>query len=135
MKRNYLYLLSVLILISAYYSSAQDSGKVLVASSGSESKKLPQPDQTELLWNYPNPFNPSTTIRYTVKTSNNSAVEVNLSIYNLLGQKVTTLISDKLSPGDYQITWNASDYPGGVYFCHFNVDNEYEEIRKLMLVK
>jgi hypothetical protein len=93
------------------------------------------PEQAELLQNYPNPFNPSTVISYTINSDKPSPVKVDLSIYNLLGQKVTTLVSQFQPAGEYRLTWDASDYPAGIYFCRLTTNNGYEQTRKLMLVK
>jgi hypothetical protein len=80
--------------------------------------------------NYPNPFNPSTTISYQLpKTS-----EVELSIYNLLGQKVTTLVSKKQTAGSYQVTWDASGFASGIYYCKLQAKS-FCQTRKLILLK
>ncbi|MEJ2544608.1 MAG: DUF5010 C-terminal domain-containing protein [Calditrichaceae bacterium] len=74
------------------------------------------------LKNYPNPFNPKTVIQYTVGNKQNVNLQkVDLSIFNTIGQKVTTLVSKKQLAGMYQITWDASDLPGGLYICRLKV--------------
>jgi hypothetical protein len=82
--------------------------------------------------NYPNPFNQSTTIRYELPTR----CEVDLSIYNVTGQKVFTLISDQQSTGSYNYIWNCTgEIPSGIYFCclrAFAIDNGGESYRKMM---
>jgi len=83
-----------------------------------------------LYQNYPNPFNPVTSIEYQV--SNIS--EVNLSIYNILGQKVATLVNKKQSSGSYKVEWNASQFSSGVYLYRLSVGN-FVEIKKLVLLK
>jgi hypothetical protein len=84
-----------------------------------------------VLWpNYPNPFNPATTFKFSLPR----AQQVLLEIYNLQGQKVTTLIDDHFNAGSYQTTWNASDQSSGLYLCRFQA-GQYSEMRKLLLVK
>jgi hypothetical protein len=71
-------------------------------------EKATMPDGYELLENYPNPFNPTTEIAFAIP----EAGEVSLSIYNLSGQLVRTLVSGQLSPGNHKVTWNATDDSG-----------------------
>jgi protocatechuate 3,4-dioxygenase beta subunit len=75
------------------------------------------PGQLALLPNYPNPFNPSTKIDFTLP----EALAVNLSIYDILGRRIKTLVEEALPPGRYSVTWNGSDtnnrpVSSGVYF-------------------
>jgi len=89
------------------------------------------PTNFRLTQNYPNPFNPSTTIEFSIPK-----VEfVTLKIYNLLGQKVTTLVSDKLTPGKYKYTWDASHLASGVYIYKIQTDNGFTKTKKLLLIK
>jgi thermitase len=64
---------------------------------------------------YPNPFNPSTMIRYELPV----VAHVRLSIYNTLGQEVELLVNDTQSPGTHQIEWHARNQASGMYYCHF----------------
>jgi hypothetical protein len=82
------------------------------------------------LYNYPNPFNPTTLINYELQITN----YVDLSIYDLLGQKVTTLVSDKQMVGDHQVQWDATGFPSGVYMYRLRVGN-YIESRKMVLLR
>jgi hypothetical protein len=61
--------------------------------------------------NYPNPFNPSTKINYSIPTES----AINLVIYNILGQKIEELRNDIQQPGNYEVNWNASNHPSGIY--------------------
>ncbi|MBS1552857.1 MAG: T9SS type A sorting domain-containing protein [Bacteroidetes bacterium] len=88
------------------------------------------PDRVTLQQNYPNPFNPSTTISFSLP----SKAETTLKIYNILGKEVRTLVSEKLSAGNYDVTFNASDLTSGVYFYRLQAGNMVET-KKLMLVK
>lgn len=98
------------------------------------------PEQFGLHQNYPNPFNPSTTISFDIQY----AAATDISVYNVLGQKVTTLVSDRLTPGTYTTTWSGKNYRGGdvssgVYFVRMNAQadngNAFSAIRKLLLMK
>ncbi|NOX88402.1 MAG: T9SS type A sorting domain-containing protein, partial [Calditrichaeota bacterium] len=88
------------------------------------------PSEFSLLQNYPNPFNPVTNIRFDLPVAGG----VRLSIYNILGQRVTTLVDRIHSAGSYVYQWNASNVPSGIYFVRLNVNGQ-TQIRKMMLVK
>jgi hypothetical protein len=80
--------------------------------------------------NYPNPFNPSTKISYTVgKTSN-----VQLRIFDVLGNELETLINQEKPAGTYQLIWNAANFPSGVYFYQIKSD-EFVQTKKMILLK
>ncbi|MDP8323151.1 MAG: peptidylprolyl isomerase [Candidatus Stygibacter australis] len=80
--------------------------------------------------NYPNPFNPQTTIIYNVEQSGN----VKLAVYNLKGQLVEILEEGRKQPGNYQIVWDAYDQPSGIYLI--NLINEHSvTTKKLILLK
>jgi parallel beta-helix repeat protein len=79
---------------------------------------------------FPNPFNPTTNIKYQI--ANNSFVR--LKIYDITGKEIATLVNQKLSPGIYEITWDASGYSSGVYFYRIEV-GEYSNTKKLVLIK
>jgi hypothetical protein len=87
--------------------------------------------------NYPNPFNPTTNIKYQI--ANNSFVQ--LKIFDVLGREVATLVNEKLQPGTYTVDWDAANYPSGVYFYKFTssdaVTNEilYTKTNKMILMK
>ncbi len=89
------------------------------------------PQSFKLEQNYPNPFNPVTSIRYTI----NSQVQVNLSIYNSLGQKVATLVCEKQAPGKYQVEWDATGFASGVYIYTLKISRGFKQSRKLILLK
>src|SRR5690606_33119476 len=70
------------------------------------------PKKFALHQNYPNPFNPSTRIKYDIP----KAGFVTLKIYDVTGREVAELVSDELSPAQYETEWNASNFASGVYF-------------------
>jgi hypothetical protein len=80
--------------------------------------------------NAPNPFNSNTTIRFSIPSSAN----VKLTVYNILGEEITTLVSEKLAPGSYEKQLNLNDQDDGVYFYVLSVDG-YSISRKMLLDK
>ena len=98
-----------------------------------EEEEVPQPQIT--MYNHPNPFNPTTTISFSLP--NNSNVE--LSIYNIKGQRVKQLISDQLSAGEHSVVWDGTDnnnipVTSGIYFHKLKVSN-FQKVRKMILLK
>jgi len=88
------------------------------------------PEKVKLCDNYPNPFNPSTEIKFSIpKTSN-----VQLIVYDLLGRKVTTLVDDRFQAGNHSVKFNAGNLSSGVYIYRLEA-NEFIQTRKMMLVK
>jgi hypothetical protein len=88
------------------------------------------PDEYSLSQNYPNPFNPSTVISFSLPKPGN----VNLTVYNLLGQQVETLIDGPMEAGTHETFWDAGAYATGVYFYRLQTD-DFVSTRKMMLVK
>ena len=85
--------------------------------------------------NYPNPFNPVTTIRYTVGAHHNVPVWIDLSIFNLSGQKVATLVSAKQPAGHYEVQWDASGMASGVYLYKLSTGHGLSQTKKLVLIR
>jgi photosystem II stability/assembly factor-like uncharacterized protein len=90
--------------------------------------KIPQ--EFSLSQNFPNPFNPETSIRYTLAKD----VKVSLRIYDMLGREVKVLVDDNQIPGSYEIRFNANQFASGVYFYHLKAGN-YSSIKKMMFMK
>jgi len=93
------------------------------------------PKEFSLSQNHPNPFNPATSIQYTLPIRSH----VVLVVYNLLGQKVSTLVDEVKEAGIHQVTWNGKDNKGntvtsGVYFYRIKADN-FSEVKKMVLMK
>ncbi|MDR3668628.1 MAG: T9SS type A sorting domain-containing protein [Ignavibacteriaceae bacterium] len=88
------------------------------------------PAQYKLNQNFPNPFNPSTTISYNIP----NAGIVNIKIFNVLGQLVKTLVNQTQTAGTHQITFNANTLTSGVYFYSLTVNN-FTQVKKMMLLK
>ena len=88
------------------------------------------PNTYELYQNYPNPFNPTTNIRYGLPIISN----VNITIYDILGNKVDVLYSGLQTPGYYSLLWDASKYASGVYFVKMNSGN-FISVQKIILIR
>jgi len=90
------------------------------------------PDKFSLSQNYPNPFNPTTKIRFEI--SGSSVAQTFLSVYDLLGREFATLVNEELKPGTYEVDWNASNFPRGVYFYRLRAGS-FTVTKKIVLVK
>lgn len=95
------------------------------------------PSAYALEQNYPNPFNPSTTIKFTVPANvKHESSNVKISIYDILGREVTKLLDENLTPGTYDITWNAANSASGIYFYRMTLaDNSFTDTKKMILTK
>lgn len=95
---------------------------------------LPQqggiPASFNLYQNFPNPFNPSTTIKYDIPQ--NSIVKI--VIYNSIGQKVQEIYNGETNAGTYEFIWNAGNFASGIYYCTIET-NSYLQTKKMMLLK
>ena len=97
------------------------------------------PDRFSLSQNYPNPFNPSTIIRYNIpengfRTGTFRNDKVVLKVYDILGKEIETLVNKKQSPGVYEVTFDGSMYPSGVYF--YKLESwDFSEVKKMVLLK
>lgn len=80
--------------------------------------------------NYPNPFNPSTVINYSVKT----AGLVKIKVYNILGSEIAELVNENKQEGYYSVEFNASNMPSGVYIYTLQV-NDFSAANKMLLLK
>jgi hypothetical protein len=88
--------------------------------------------------NYPNPFNPSTTIRFGVPESS-AGKNIQLKIFNILGQEIKTLINNQIEPGYHEIRWDGTNNAGsrvssGVYFCRV-AGPGHSLVRKMVLIR
>jgi len=100
------------------------------------------PVKFALYQNYPNPFNPETKIRFDIPASSpllggvpaGRGGVVSLKIYDPLGKEIATLINEQLQPGSYEIKWNASAFPSGIYFYRLESAG-YSITKKMLIVK
>ena len=113
-----------------------DIGIFLATNLTSIDENMIETDSCILLNNHPNPFNPTTTIEFSIK--NNSEIE--LSIYNIKGQKLKTLAQNYFTEGSHSIVWNGDDesnkpVSSGVYLYKLNVNGKTESVSKCLLLK
>jgi hypothetical protein len=88
------------------------------------------PTTYSLTNNFPNPFNPSTKIRYSVPQSS----RVVFRVFDILGDEIETLVDEQKAIGTYEITWYAENLPSGVYFYRLQASN-FVEIKKMLLLR
>ena len=88
------------------------------------------PEKFQLYQNYPNPFNPQTTVRFDVP--NRSHVRV--TVFDLLGREIDTLIDNQLEGGSYQVTWRADRFASGIYFVQCQAD-QFKQTKRMLLLK
>lgn len=88
------------------------------------------PEKFSLSQNYPNPFNPVTTIKFSLPEASDVSVEV----YNILGQRVATIVDGFYEPGEYQVNWDGNTQASGVYFYHIQA-GQFRETKKMVLLK
>jgi hypothetical protein len=107
-----------------------------------ENENKEKPSEFALYQNYPNPFNPATTIPFTVHSSQktvNDLFRTTLTIYNILGQKVRTLVDEDKLPGEYKIVWDGRDGKGtevasGIYFYRIQAD-DFSRTKRMLLLR
>ena len=80
--------------------------------------------------NYPNPFNPVTAIKYTVPKQN----LVKLVVYDIIGREVVTLVNEVKQPGNYSVSFDASNLASGVYFYRMAA-GDFTDVKKMVLIK
>jgi len=117
------------------YCSPKNSPYSLVASCtpspvsvGNNNGEIPK--EFKLFNNYPNPFNPVTTIKFDLPKD----VQVNLKIYDVLGKEVTVLVNEIYKAGSYQISFNGSGLASGIYFYKINAGS-FTDIKRMILIK
>lgn len=105
--------------------------KIVVAPlTGIEVNVRSVPTSFTLIQNYPNPFNPSTIISYDIPKLSH----VTLAIYDILGRQVENLVNGETTPGRYQVTFDASGLPSGIYFYRLQAGT-FTETKKLTVLK
>ena len=116
------------VLIAKGDIPAFENNQLYMVSSLTEAVALPETFSLDRA--YPNPFNPTTTLSFAIPVDS----EVSLSVYNLQGREVSTLIDANMDAGYHSVVWNADSYSSGVYFMKL-VAGEYVNTQKLMLIK
>jgi hypothetical protein len=114
------------------FAAPGDTGVVINITSiiGIKNENNSFPTIFSLNQNYPNPFNPSTTITFGIPERSN----VNLIVYNQLGQQVAVLANEVMSPGLHSVNWKPVNLSSGIYFYKLNAGN-FQSVKKLMLLK
>jgi len=102
----------------------------IILTKDGEEDLLTAPVEFALEQNYPNPFNPTTTIKYSIPAAGN----VELKVYDILGNEVVTLVNEVKSPGNYAAEFDASTFASGVYFYRLQV-GQFSDTKKLILMK
>jgi hypothetical protein len=126
---RYFYYLTTLS--SLWESDPSDTVNAQVEEIVSVEKNSILPVTFALKQNFPNPFNPSTIISWQLPVSS----EVELSIFNLLGQKVVMLFSERQPAGYYQVKWDATGFASGVYYYQLRTDAGFIQTKKLVLLR
>lgn len=84
-----------------------------------------------LMQNFPNPFNPVTIVKYIVPSKNN----IRLSVYDIEGKEISSLVNSVKNTGQYQAVFDGSKFPSGIYFCTLFVDETLIDSKKMILLK
>jgi len=113
-----------------YGSPGQINSVYIITAINDNIKNQKRPKIFKLSQNYPNPFNPKTIINYELPGTN----DVELSIYNLVGQKVATLVSGRQSAGIYKVEWDASGFASGIYFYQIQAGS-FRDVKKMIVIK
>jgi glycosidase len=92
------------------------------------------PAQFSLGENFPNPFNPQTTIPYSIGANGHSPVRVSLKIFDVSGREVSTLVDERQAAGEYKINWNPKNLASGVYFYRLQA-GEFVETKKMIFLQ
>ena len=102
----------------------------IILTKDGEEELLTVPVEFALEQNYPNPFNPTTTIKYSIPEAGN----VELKVYDILGNEVAALVNEAKTPGNYDATFDASAFASGVYIYTIRANN-FVQTKKMMLLK
>jgi photosystem II stability/assembly factor-like uncharacterized protein len=125
---------SLLITANNYLFAGTTNGFVckrplseMITSAG---KQINQLSEYALLQNYPNPFNPSTKIKYSVPQLS----QVQIKVFDVLGNEIEILVNEEKLAGTYELTWNGTNLPSGVYFYQLKTEG-FVETKKMILMK
>lgn len=113
----------------ALHTFTSDGARLDVASS-THQEDATQPVAFALHGNYPNPFNPQTTIRFTLPQS----ADVRLRVFDALGREVATLVEGRIQPGTHAVSFDANDHASGFYFYRLEAD-DFQASQSMLLVK
>ena len=93
-------------------------------------------DRFSLTQNFPNPFNPATKIRYSIpKVGESPASNVKLTVFDITGRLVATLVNQLQAPGSYETEFDATNFASGIYFYRLTAGSDFTEVKKMVLLK
>ena len=123
--------------ISRYYDEASLQAHLNEITDVAKSPTFEAPDDFSLAQNYPNPFNPTTQISYRIKSLN--PINVELTVYNVLGIKVRTLVNRKQTTGNYSANWDGRDdsgelLPAGLYYYKIKA-GDFNQTKKMLFIQ
>ena len=124
------YKIQIMSLEDSSIIDTSDNPFSITVPTGIEAISNQIPVNYALLQNYPNPFNPSTLISWQLIDSRH----VELSVYNILSEKVATLISEKQQAGRHRYEWDAGNMPSGIYFYRIKA-GEFQDVKKMILMR
>jgi hypothetical protein len=113
------------------YFEAEELRLLMEIGPGPIEKKPLIIDHFSLKQNYPNPFNPTTIINYELPMIN----DVRLTIYNLRGLRIATLVSEKQVAAKHQVEWDASEFASGVYYYKLTTGSGFSQTKKMILIQ
>ena len=88
------------------------------------------PEEYDLFQNYPNPFNPNSKIKFQISKLN----DVKLTVFDILGREIITLVNEALKPGTYEAEFRGENYPSGIYYYKL-ITEDYSDTKKMVLIK
>ncbi len=127
-----IWLITGLFIVSVLYAQDDNNQYLSYETSKIESagKSTGPSDDYKLYQNYPNPFNPTTKISYKIRKEGN----VYLSVFNLVGKEISVLVNEYQQPGEYEVEFNASDLPSGIYLYKLEI-NGYVSVKRMTLLR
>ena len=100
-----------------------------------ENSSQNSPETFSLYQNYPNPFNPTTKIKYSIPFVETGYIpSVQLKVYDILGREIATLVNKKQQPGNYEVDFNGTDLPSGIYIYKLRM-GDFLQTKKMTLIK
>jgi hypothetical protein len=117
-------------LIISGYNCLPSSYSLIITSTEDDGNKVLAPNETTLYDNYPNPFNPSTNIRFSISVQ----LFTTLKVYDVLGNEVATLVNEEKPVGSYEVNFNASMLASGIYYYRLTAGN-FAETKRMILLK
>jgi hypothetical protein len=116
-------------LIISGYNCLPSSYSIIVTSMEDDGNNVLVPYETKLYNNYPNPFNPATTIKYSIQSQS----YVNLTILNSLGETIKVLVDEFQNAGSYESSFDGLELSSGIYFCRIKAENYTNTIKMILL--